>query len=78
MQFQVAMYNLGFVELVFTAYFVNGLKEDIKFVVQTHLPDYVDKAALLAKIQHQAVERAKSKSAKWASAKATSSNQDTQ
>jgi hypothetical protein len=50
MQFQVAMYNPGFDEMFFPAHFVNGLREEIKSVVQTHLPDSIDKAALLAKI----------------------------
>jgi hypothetical protein len=50
-QFQVAMFNPGFDEMFFTTHFVNGLREEIRSVVQTHLPDSVDKAALLAKIQ---------------------------
>jgi hypothetical protein len=50
-QIQVAMFNLGFDEMLFATHFVNGLKEEIRYVVQTHLPDSVDKAALLAKIQ---------------------------
>jgi hypothetical protein len=50
MQFQVAMYNPGFDEMFFPAHFVNGLREEIKSVVQTHLPDSIDKAGLLAKI----------------------------
>jgi hypothetical protein len=51
MQFHAAMYNPGFDEMFFTAHFVNGLREEIKSVVQTHLPDSVDKATLMAKIQ---------------------------
>jgi hypothetical protein len=76
MQFQVAMYNPGFDEMFFTAHFVNGFREQIKFVVQTHLIDSVDRAALLAKIQQQSIERAKSKSVKWNSAKTTNPKQD--
>jgi hypothetical protein len=58
------MYNPGFDELFFTTHFVNGLKEEIKSVVQTHLLDSVDKVALLAKIQQHAIEGAKSRTAK--------------
>jgi hypothetical protein len=50
MQFQVAMYDPSFDEIFFIAHVVNGFKEEIKSVVQTHLPDFVDKATLLAKI----------------------------
>jgi hypothetical protein len=30
---------------------LNGIKEEIRPVVQTHLPDSVDRVALLARIQ---------------------------
>jgi hypothetical protein len=50
-QFQVAIFNHGFDEMFFTTHFLNGIKEEIRPVVQTHLPDSVDKVALLARIQ---------------------------
>jgi hypothetical protein len=78
MQFQVAMYNPAFDEMFFTAHFINGLKEEIKSVVHTHLPDSVDRAALLAKIQQQVIERAKSRPVKWSSTKASNAKQDIQ
>jgi hypothetical protein len=77
-QFQVAMHNPGFDEMFFTAHFINGLKEEIKSVVHTHLPDSVDRAALLAKIQQQVIERAKSRPVKWSSTKASNAKQDIQ
>jgi hypothetical protein len=71
MQFQVVMFNPGFDEMFFTTHYVNGLKEEIPSVVQTHLPDSVDRVALLAKIQQQNVERMKSKQGRWGSTKST-------
>jgi hypothetical protein len=50
-QYQVSIFNAGFNEIFFTSHFINGLKEEIKVVVQPQLPDTVDKAALLARIQ---------------------------
>jgi hypothetical protein len=61
-QYQVSIFNAGFDEMFFTSHFVNGLKEEIKVVVQPQLPDIVDKGALLARIQQQALGRNKSKS----------------
>jgi hypothetical protein len=60
-QFQVSMFNPGFDELFFTSHFINGLKEEIKHVVQAQLPDTMDRAALLARIQQQALEKSKLK-----------------
>jgi hypothetical protein len=51
MQFQVAMFNPGFDEMFFTTHFVNGLKEELRSVVHTHLPNLVDQETLLAKLQ---------------------------
>jgi hypothetical protein len=72
------MFNPEFDEMFFTTHFVSGLKEEIKSVVQTHLPDSVDRAALLAKIQQHIIERTKSKPPKWTSAKTTNPKQDSQ
>jgi hypothetical protein len=45
------MFNSGFDEIFFVSHFVNGLKDDIKQVEQTQLPESIDKASLLAQIQ---------------------------
>jgi hypothetical protein len=68
-QFQVALFNPGFDEMFSTTHFMNGLKEEIRYVVQTHLPDSVDKAALLAKIQQQNLDRSRGRADKWRMAK---------
>jgi hypothetical protein len=64
------MFNPRFDELFFTSHFINGLKEEIKHVVQSQLPDTVDRAALLARIQQQALEKSKAKHSKWHPTKA--------
>jgi hypothetical protein len=75
-QFQVAMFNPGFDEMFFTTHFVNGLKEEIMPVVQTHLLDYVDKAALLAKIQQQNLDKRRSRADKWRNVKSNNGKPD--
>jgi hypothetical protein len=40
---------------------VNGLKDEIRWTVQSQLPDTVDKAGILARIQQQVLERQKFK-----------------
>jgi nicotinamide mononucleotide adenylyltransferase len=50
-QFHVSMFNPGFDDMFFTSQFVSGLKEEIKGAVQAQLPDSVDKASMLARIQ---------------------------
>jgi hypothetical protein len=67
-----------FDEMFFTAQYVNGLKEELRSVVQTHLPDTVDQAALLAKMQQQSIDRNKTKYQKWNSSKNTTTKADTQ
>jgi hypothetical protein len=72
------MFNPGFDEMFFTTQFVNGLKEEIMSVVQTHLLDSVDKAALLAKIQQQNLDRSRSRSKvdKWRNVKSNNGKPD--
>jgi hypothetical protein len=48
--FYVSMFNVGFDDLFFTSHFVNGLKDEIKGLVQSQLPTSVDRASLLARI----------------------------
>jgi hypothetical protein len=51
LQFQVSMHNDGYGELFFASQFVNGLKKEIRYTVQSQVPEDVDRAVLLAKIQ---------------------------
>jgi hypothetical protein len=56
-QYQVSMFNTGFDDLFFTSHFVNGLKDEMRGVVQAHLPNFVDRASMLARIQYQVVDK---------------------
>jgi hypothetical protein len=64
-QFQVSMFNAGLDDLFFTSHFINGLQDDIKAVVQSQLPNYVNIASLLAQIQQQHLDKGKAKVTKW-------------
>jgi hypothetical protein len=58
-QFHLSMFNTGFDDLFFTSHFVNGLKDEIRGVVQAQLPDSVDRASVLARIQQQIEDKSK-------------------
>jgi hypothetical protein len=53
------MFNPGFDDLFFTSQFISGLKDELRGAVQAQLPDSVDKASMLAKIQQQVLDRPK-------------------
>jgi hypothetical protein len=68
-QYQVSMFNLGYDDMFFTSHYVNGLKGDIKGVVQSQMPESVDRASMLAKVQQQNLERSKTKHTRFLAAK---------
>jgi hypothetical protein len=47
-------------EQFFTTTYINGLKEDIRAVVEPHTPSTVRQAATIAKVQEGHMERTKS------------------
>jgi len=61
LQFQISMHNSGYGELFFVTQFIKGLRDDIQTAVQLQLPDKVNKAILLAKIQPKMLDRGKYK-----------------
>lgn len=62
LQYQLSMHNNGLDELFFVTQFIKGLKAEVSSVVQSQVPDTLQRAMLLAKIQQQMLDRAK---AKW-------------
>jgi hypothetical protein len=68
-QFHVSMLNAGFDDMFFTSHFINGLKDGIRGVVQIQLPDSVDRASMLVRIQQQIVEKGKYKHVKQSASK---------
>jgi hypothetical protein len=71
------MFNAGMDEMFFTSHYVNGVKEEIKAVVQPQLPIPVDRAALLAKLQQQTLNRSRVKQPRWSQTKTPNPKQDT-
>ena len=61
LQFEVSMHSTNVDELFFATTYVNGLKDDIRAVVEPHTPTTVKKAATIAKIQQRQLERSKLK-----------------
>jgi hypothetical protein len=61
LQYQIAMHNSNLGDLFFITQFMRGLKMEISSVVQTQVPETMERAILLAKIQQQVLERSKPK-----------------
>ncbi|GJM99857.1 hypothetical protein PR202_ga16995 [Eleusine coracana subsp. coracana] len=63
-QFQVSMFNSGYDDMFFTSHFVNGLKDEIRGVVQSQAPDIVERASMIALIQQQILGKSRAKASK--------------
>jgi hypothetical protein len=61
LQFEVTMHSSNIDELFFATTYVNGLKDDVRVVVEPHVPTNVRRAATIAKIQQRQLERNKLK-----------------
>lgn len=55
------LHNSGFDDLFFVTQFVKGLKLEVGSVVQTQIPETMERAILLAKIQQQVLDKGKHK-----------------
>lgn len=64
LQYQLTMHNMGLGDLFFVTQFVRGLVPEVSVGVQAQVPDSMDRAVLLAKIQQQLLERGKGKAPK--------------
>lgn len=61
LQFEICMHNNGFGDMFFVPQYIKGLKPEIGAMVQSQLPQDVDRAILLAKVQQQVLEKGKGK-----------------
>jgi hypothetical protein len=61
LQFQITMHNTELGELFFVTQFIKGLKLKISAVVQSQVPDTMQRTILLARIQQQVLDRTKGK-----------------
>lgn len=66
-QFQVFMNNSSFDDTFFASHYVNGLREDIRGVVQGQVLDILTKASYLARNQQRVLEYYKPKQYKTSS-----------
>lgn len=49
-QFQVSMFNTGYDDMFFTSHYVNGLKDEIRYTVESQVPESVECASMLARV----------------------------
>ncbi|WVZ71682.1 LOW QUALITY PROTEIN: hypothetical protein U9M48_020237 [Paspalum notatum var. saurae] len=66
LQFQVAAHNMGMDEVYFVSQFMRGLKPELRYGVHSQMPETVEKAIMLAKIQQKLLEEPKAKMARGA------------
>lgn len=59
--FMVTMHNPGYDDLFFGSHFVKGLKDELRGMVESQVPETVERACLLAKVHNQVLEKAKTK-----------------
>lgn len=64
LQYQLTMHNMGLDDMFFVTQFIRGLLSEIGAGVQAQIPDTMDRAVLLAKIQQQLWEKGKGKGQK--------------
>lgn len=68
-QFAVSMHNVGYDDMFFVSHYINGLKEEIKGPVESQVPDSVDRASHLARIQQRLLTTSKLKHIRYSSSK---------
>lgn len=61
LQYDITMHNNHYEELFFASKYVAGLKDEIRAVVEPHVPTIVDRAVVIARIQQRTIERNKKK-----------------
>jgi hypothetical protein len=61
LQYDITMHNCHYDEVFFASTYVAGLKDEIKAVVEPHVPVTVNRAVVIAKIQQRTLERNKTK-----------------
>jgi hypothetical protein len=61
LQFLIEMHNTGYDKMFFITQFTRGLRPDIAVVVQSQLPQTMETAVRISKVQEQLMERGKFK-----------------
>ncbi|XP_066392625.1 protein argonaute PNH1-like [Miscanthus floridulus] len=61
LQFDITMHSCHYDDLFFTSHYVSGLKDDIRAVVEPQVPTTIHRAAIIARIQQNVLDRGKNK-----------------
>jgi hypothetical protein len=61
LQYDIAMHGGQYDDLFLASTYVNGLKEEIRAIVEPQVPTTVDRTVTIAKIQQRVIERSKLK-----------------
>lgn len=61
LQYDITMHNCHYDDIFFAETYVSGLKDEIRAVVEPHVPVTVNRAVVIAKIQQRTLERSKAK-----------------
>ena len=61
LQYDVTMHNSHYDEMFFTPQYIRGLKEEIRTTVEPQMPQTVQKASTIARIQQGMLERSKTR-----------------
>ena len=64
-RYAAAIHNPQLDETMFVAHFIKGLKQELQGRVQSHVPATVDRAAFLARIQQNVLEKQRQKYLKF-------------
>ena len=65
LQYQITMYNTGMDQIYFVTQFIKGLKPELRFGVQSQVPDTMQRAIMLARVQQQIVDSKPYKATKF-------------
>ena len=64
LQYQISMYNTGMDQIYFVTQFIKGLKPELRYGVQSQVPETMQRAIMLARVQQQVVDSKPSKISK--------------
>lgn len=65
LQYQITMYNTGMDQIYFVTQFIKGLKPELRFGVQSQVPETMQRAIMLARVQQQIADSKPSKATKY-------------
>lgn len=64
--YQVSMYNPHYDEQFFISQFIKGLKAELRAMVESQVPETLERAFLLARVQQEVLDKAKPRGQRFA------------